>query len=89
MKPYVLSLAAGLIVGIVYSLLHVRTPAPPLIALVGLLGMLLGEQIIPLGKRLLEGGTISAETVRAECAEHVFGELPRRRAAAADALPPE
>ncbi|WP_164127664.1 DUF1427 family protein, partial [Stenotrophomonas maltophilia] len=38
MKLYVLSLGAGLLVGIVYSLLQVRSPAPPLVALVGLLG---------------------------------------------------
>ena len=47
MKPYLLSIAAGLIVGVVYSLLSVRSPAPPAIALVGLLGILLGEQILP------------------------------------------
>ncbi len=35
MKLYVLSLGAGLLVGIVYSLLQVRSPAPPLVALVG------------------------------------------------------
>ena len=42
MKLYVLSLAAGLLVGIVYSLIQVRSPAPPLVALVGLLGILVG-----------------------------------------------
>ncbi|MFX9532877.1 DUF1427 family protein, partial [Acinetobacter baumannii] len=31
MKLYVLSLGAGLLVGIVYSLLQVRSPAPPLV----------------------------------------------------------
>ena len=40
-----ISFAMGLAVGIVYGLVHVRSPAPPLIALVGLLGMVLGEQI--------------------------------------------
>jgi XapX domain-containing protein len=43
MKPYLLSLGAGLLVGGIYSLLHVRSPAPPAVALLGLLGMLLGE----------------------------------------------
>jgi xanthosine utilization system XapX-like protein len=33
MKIYLLSLGAGLLVGIVYSLLNVRSPAPPVIAL--------------------------------------------------------
>jgi XapX domain-containing protein len=36
----------GLAVGVAYGLVHVRSPAPPLIALVGLLGMVLGEQAI-------------------------------------------
>jgi len=53
MKPYLLSLGVGLLVGVIYSLLGVRSPAPPAVALLGLMGMLLGEQAIPLAKRLL------------------------------------
>ena len=53
MKFYALSLTTGILVGVIYSLLQVRSPAPPLIALLGLLGMLAGEQIIPTGKQLL------------------------------------
>ena len=34
------------------ALLNVRSPAPPVIALVGLLGILIGEQLPPLAKRL-------------------------------------
>ena len=56
MKPYVLSLAAGVLVGIIYNLMSVRSPAPPLVALIGLLGMLAGEQVIPLARHLLSGG---------------------------------
>lgn len=52
MKPYLLSLGAGLLVGIVYHLLGVRSPAPPVIALVGLAGILLGEQTLPIANRL-------------------------------------
>ncbi|WCT74423.1 DUF1427 family protein [Sphingomonas naphthae] len=52
MKPYFLSLGSGLLVGIIYSFLGVRSPAPPTIALIGLLGILLGEQLVPLAKRL-------------------------------------
>lgn len=55
MKAYVLSLGAGLLVGVIYSLLQVRSPAPPLIALLGLLGILAGEQLPPLVHRLLQG----------------------------------
>ncbi|MET3667234.1 DUF1427 family protein [Caulobacter sp. 1776] len=53
MKPYLLSVGVGLLVGVIYSLLGVRSPAPPAIALLGLLGILLGEQAVPIAKRLL------------------------------------
>ena len=45
MRDYMESLGVGLAVGLVYGLLRFRSPAPPLIVLVGLLGMLLGEQL--------------------------------------------
>ena len=51
---YLLSLGAGLLVGIVYSLLNVRSPAPPVVGLVGLFGILIGEQIIPVAKHMLD-----------------------------------
>jgi XapX domain-containing protein len=41
----------GLVVGAVYGLVQVRSPAPPLIALVGLLGMVIAEQAIEMAKR--------------------------------------
>ena len=44
MKGLVLSFAVGLGVGVLYGLLRVKSPAPPIIALLGLLGMVLGEQ---------------------------------------------
>jgi XapX domain-containing protein len=50
MKLYLISLAAGLLVGVIYGILNVRSPAPPVIALIGLLGILIGEQIVPLAK---------------------------------------
>ncbi|WP_287883317.1 MULTISPECIES: DUF1427 family protein [Paracoccus] len=43
LQPYLLSLAVGLGIGVLYGLLSVRSPAPPIIALLGLLGMLAGE----------------------------------------------
>ncbi|HXK18395.1 MAG TPA: DUF1427 family protein [Polyangiaceae bacterium] len=55
MKLYVISLAAGLLVGLIYSAMGVRSPAPPLVALVGLLGMLLGAQVVPFAQRWLGG----------------------------------
>jgi XapX domain-containing protein len=42
-QPYLLSVAVGLGVGVIYGLVSVRSPAPPIIALLGLLGMLAGE----------------------------------------------
>jgi XapX domain-containing protein len=46
MQPYLFSLLAGVGIGVVYALLRVRSPAPPVIALVGLLGMLGGEWVV-------------------------------------------
>ena len=50
MNAFVVSLAMGVVVGIVYGLSGVRSPAPPIIALVGMLGMVLGEQAVTLAK---------------------------------------
>jgi XapX domain-containing protein len=49
---YLISLAIGIAVGLLYGLLDFRSPAPPAVALVGLLGMQLGEQLWPMGKEL-------------------------------------
>ena len=45
MRVYLLSLGTGILVGVIYSLLNVRSPAPPMVALVRLFGILIGEQI--------------------------------------------
>ncbi len=81
MKMYLLSLGAGLLVGVVYSLMNVRSPAPPLVALVGLLGILIGEQIIPVGRQLLAGTAFNAACDKSHATSHVFGQLPGRHAA--------
>lgn len=78
MKAYIVSLAVGLLVGVLYGLLNVRSPAPPAIALLGLLGMLVGEQIVPIAKRLTSGQRVDAAWVKTNCVPHVFGELPGR-----------
>lgn len=80
MKIYLLSLGAGLLVGVVYSLLNVRSPAPPLVALVGLLGILAGEQIIPVARQIVAGHGLAAAWRQAKCAPHMFGLLPGRQA---------
>ena len=45
MKVLFLSFAVGLGVGALYGLIQVKSPAPPIVALLGLLGMVLGEQL--------------------------------------------
>ncbi|MBR8093145.1 DUF1427 family protein [Burkholderia cenocepacia] len=78
MKVYLLSLGAGVLVGVIYSLMQVRSPAPPLVALVGLLGILGGEQIIPISKHLLFGSPVSAALDATHDAAHLPGVLPGR-----------
>ena len=78
MKIYLLSLCAGVLVGVIYSVLNVRSPAPPLVALVGLLGILMGEQIIPVSKQMLSGSSFLGACHDAKCASHLFGMLPGR-----------
>lgn len=76
MKIYLLSLAVGLLVGMIYGLLNVRSPAPPVIALVGLLGILVGEQIVPLAKTIWakEPAAVSWLT---HIKPHMFGHMPK------------
>ena len=77
MKIYLISLGAGLLVGVVYSLLGVRSPAPPIIALIGLAGMLVGEQLIPVAKRVADRTELS-RFVREDCAPQILGVDERR-----------
>jgi XapX domain-containing protein len=51
MIGYLVSLVMGLAVGVAYGLVQVRSPAPPMIALVGLFGMLLGQQAVDMARR--------------------------------------
>jgi XapX domain-containing protein len=91
MKMYLVALAVGLLVGAIYGLLQVRSPAPPIVALVGLLGMLIGEQLVPLAREAIAGRSIAAHLHLGE-AHPVFGKLPEGRTLAkgpTDALPPD
>jgi len=45
MKGLFLSFVVGLGVGVIYALVRVKSPAPPIIALLGLLGIVIGEQV--------------------------------------------
>ncbi len=76
MKLYLLSLGAGLLVGVIYSLLNVRSPAPPVVALVGLLGILVGEQLVPLAKSIW-GREPAALSWLHQVKPHMFGHLPK------------
>lgn len=75
MKIYLVSLGAGLLVGVIYSLLGVRSPAPPIVALIGLAGMLVGEQIVPLAKRLADRPEL-ARYFHEDCAPQILGTPP-------------
>lgn len=76
MKPYLLSLGAGLLVGAFYGLTGVRSPAPPVIALIGLLGILAGEQIPPVIKGLWQKAP-AAQSWLHQVKPHMFGHLPK------------
>jgi XapX domain-containing protein len=73
MKVYLISIAAGMLVGVIYALLQVSSPAPPAIALVGLLGMLVGEQVVPVVKRMAAGEPVTVSWFRSECAGKITG----------------
>ncbi|MCI3203562.1 MULTISPECIES: XapX domain-containing protein [Pandoraea] len=73
MKLYLVSLAVGVLVGIIYGGLGVRSPAPPAVALIGLLGMLIGEQVVPPVKRLLAGEPVNLVWFHRECVPKITG----------------
>jgi len=72
MKIYLVSLGAGLLAGLVYGLIGVRSPAPPVVALVGLAGILLGEQMVPVAKRIADRTELT-RFVREDCAPQILG----------------
>ncbi|MFC7518539.1 DUF1427 family protein [Herbaspirillum sp. GCM10030257] len=78
MRLYLVSLLMGLLAGVLYSVLNVRSPAPPVIALLGLLGMLVGEQIVPTAKRLASGEPVTMSWFRAECVPKIMGATPSK-----------
>ena len=44
MKALLISFVAGLFVGVAYGVIRVKSPAPPIVALLGLFGMVVGER---------------------------------------------
>lgn len=61
-RVYAISLGVGLLVGALYAGIGVRSPAPPVIALLGLLGMLAGETLVGMAR-----DRISAREAAAAC----------------------
>ena len=53
LDAFIASFAIGLAVGVVYYFTRVKAPAPPLIALFGLLGMVVGEKLPPFVQSVL------------------------------------
>ncbi|EKY3225330.1 DUF1427 family protein [Cronobacter dublinensis] len=76
MKAWLVSLAVGVLAGAIYATLDVHSPAPPLVALLGLLGMLAGEQVIPVCRRMLRGEPVTFHWFRQECVPKISGTAP-------------
>ena len=73
MKLYLLSLGAGLLVGLIYAVLHVHAPAPPAVALVGLLGISTGEQLAAMVQRALSREPVSVAWFKQTCVPKITG----------------
>ena len=75
MKAWIISLVCGAAAGVLYALLDVHSPAPPVVALLGLFGMLVGEQLIPIGRRLFSR-QLTMTWFRHECVPKISGTAP-------------
>ena len=62
---YLLSLLVGIAVGAAYALLGVKSPAPPIVALVGLLGIVIGEQGLPWAQERIADRHMTASSSQA------------------------
>ncbi len=76
MKARIISLVCGVAAGVIYALLDVHSPAPPVVALLGLFGMLVGEQLIPIGRRLVSREPLTRPRFRHECVPKISGTAP-------------
>jgi XapX domain-containing protein len=79
MNSYLVSLLMGLAVGAAYGLVQVRSPAPPMIALVGLFGMVLGQQALDMTKRHFEQSAHSSNKHDASSAKDLSELTTERR----------
>lgn len=83
MKDLLLSFAVGVFVGVLYGAIKVKSPAPPIIALLGLLGMVLGEQV----GSWVHTRKVNVSQAAATCLTHKHWDLPVQAAERASLLP--
>lgn len=76
LKSYTISLVVGILAGVMYGFMDINSPAPPIIALLGLFGMLVGEQLIPLAKRVICRQPVTLAWFRHECVPKISGTPP-------------
>ncbi|AUX95521.1 DUF1427 family protein [Mixta gaviniae] len=76
MKSALLSLATGLLAGMLYGISDIHSPAPPVVALLGLFGMLVGEQVVPVCRRLIARQPVTLAWFRHECVPKISGAPP-------------
>jgi XapX domain-containing protein len=76
MQAYAISLAVGVMVGVIYGVIGVRSPAPPLIALAGLLGIVVGEAAVPVVKHMIAGHPPAVAWAKADHGSAALGCLP-------------
>jgi XapX domain-containing protein len=75
-KLYLVAFEVGTLVGCIYVVLNVRSQVPQIVALVGLLGVLLGEQIVPMVKKIIAKEPVTVAWSKQHCSELAFGQLP-------------
>ncbi|MBR8000674.1 DUF1427 family protein [Burkholderia vietnamiensis] len=68
MKPSVFSLLAG----VLYGAIELNSPAPPRFALTGLLGLLAGERLLSVARRMPAGCRPSAARRDATCSQRTL-----------------
>ena len=63
MKMLIISFVVGLLVGVVYGVIRVKSPAPPIVALLGLLGMVLGEQAGSVLAKKIQAANVASDHI--------------------------
>jgi XapX domain-containing protein len=76
---YLISFGAGLVVGLLYWMVRVHSPAPPLVALVGLLGIVIGEGAVPFVQAHLLHGAAHVSVAPAAESSHSESAIDSRK----------